>query len=93
MATNPHSDQSKRIAGNPAMSSAFNVPSRDGRQVTAANAADVARWINASGGNGSFDALSDGVLVSTPEDDLMAYPGDWVLRLDGKFSVFSERPS
>lgn len=64
--------------------------SQSGRQVTSLNADDVAIWINTNGGHGSFDALSDGVLVSTPDEDLMAYPGDWVLRRGREFSVFSE---
>jgi len=61
-----------------------------GRQVTSTNAGEVARWVNEKGGNGSFDALSDGVLVSTSTDDLMAYPGDWVLFGSDGFSVFAK---
>jgi hypothetical protein len=57
--------------------------------VTKTNAEDVARWINGLGGHGSFDAMSDGVLVSTPTEDLMAYPGDLVVVENKSFSVLS----
>lgn len=60
----------------------------NGRQVTSTNAREVAEWVNQNGGCGSFDALSDGVLVSTSTDDLMAYPGDFVFLRQNEFVIY-----
>lgn len=61
----------------------------NGWQVTNTNAREVAEWVNQSGGCGSFDALSDGVLVSTSTEDLMAYPGDFVFLRRNEFFIYS----
>jgi hypothetical protein len=69
------------------------LPSQSGRQVTRANAGEVAAWVNQGGGHASFDALGPGVVVQTPgldpRGDLMADPGDWVMRdRTGDFDVW-----
>lgn len=69
------------------------MPSQSGRQVTRNNAGDVAAWVNRNGGHASFDALVLGVVVQTPgfdpRGDLMADPGDWVIRdRSGDFDIW-----
>lgn len=66
---------------------------QSGRQLTRLNACDVAEWVNENGGHASFDALGPGVVVQAPgfdpRGDLMADPGDWVLRSrSGDFVVW-----
>lgn len=69
---------------------------KSGRQVTRNNAGEVAAWVNQNGGHASFDALSSGVVVQTPgldpRGDLLADPGDWVMRdPSGDFDIWKAR--
>ena len=52
----------------------------EARQLTAGDAKELARWINGEGGDASFDARSDEVIISTLEGAMHATHGDYIIK-------------